>query len=262
LTGYINPMIFFGCLIFALLGLIFAGLMMIFKLKTEKHKLALAHDDVQTESDLLRLRLEIQQHALNTICNEIHDNIGQMLSGVHMRLVTLGYDQEQQDSAHLSELATYMGRSIRDLRNLGHASDSLAISKIGLVDAIEKEIAFASSIYDLHCIFTCENELPQLSRVQEALLFRIAQGMIDYMFGYCRGGQSVHVTLGYQRSLLLLKISDPRNDTAAAANLDHDLPQGIADRIKLVHGRLRITNQTKEGTTLTFICNLKYDQTK
>ncbi|RYZ48198.1 MAG: hypothetical protein EOP49_19240, partial [Sphingobacteriales bacterium] len=184
----------FGCLAVTVFTLSLAAWTIIARLRTEKHKIVVSHQSMQSESDLLRTRLEIQEHALNTIYHEIHENIGQMLSCVHMKLITLGFTTENKmESGKLSELATYMGRSIVDLRNLGHAFNGATLEKTGLVDAVEKEIVFASSVYNLQCIFTCEDELPVLTAVQDTVLFRIIQGMTGYMFSPCKGSAGVHL---------------------------------------------------------------------
>ena len=240
--------------------LILSAYIMISKLKTEKQKIVLAHNSIQSESDLLRTRLEIQEHALNTIYNEIHDNIGQMLSSVHMKLVTLGSSAGNKlESGKLSELAGYMGRSIAELRNLGHALNGSTLEKTGLIDAIEKEIAFASSVNHLSCIFTCEDELPELTNIQEIILFRIVQGMIAYMFGYCKESNHVKLQITYdERETLTVKISDKQTGVLSQADLRDSLPQSIGERIKLMKGIVFITNQTGAGTVLTFTCNLKH----
>lgn len=56
------------------------------------------------------------------------------------------------------------------------------IVKKGLMDAIEKELNFASVIYHLDCKFTCTVALPAHSSRQEILLFRIVQENVLPLF--------------------------------------------------------------------------------
>jgi len=250
-----------GCLALTVCSLCLAAWFIIARLRTEKHKIVLSHKSIQSESDLLRTRLEIQEHALNTIYHEIHENIGQMLSCVHMKLITLGFTTENKmESGKLSELATYMGRSIVDLRNLGHAFNGSALEKTGLIDAVEKEIVFASSVYNLQCIFTCEDELPELTAVQDTVLFRIIQGMTGYMFNLCKGSSSVHLRIACcQDGRFSVHISDSEPTLNLPTNLYNQLPESVSERIKLMKGNLFMTNQTTGGMQLTFTCNLNYD---
>lgn len=259
LAEYLTPVVFFGSILLVIATLLLTAAAIISKLRTEKHSIAHAYHAIQSESDLLRARLEIQEHALNTIYYEIHENIGQMLSGVHMKLVTMGFSTDNtQHSGHLSELATYMRRSIEDLRNLGHAVNGTAIEKTGLIDALEKEIVFASSVYDLQCIFTCEDELPELTNMQDTILFRIIQGMIGYMFGISRGSTGVMLNISYTRDTLDVSIANNDPGSMPQGSDIADLPQSIADRIKLLKGSIFMTNQTQKGTVLTFTCNLNH----
>ena len=208
---------------------------------------------------MLRTRIEIQDHALNIIYNEIHENIGQMLSSVHMRLLTISAGDDAGPAyQHLSDLAGYMGHSIRDLRNLGHALNGIDIDKTGLVDALEKEIIFASSVYNLQCIFTNRDELPQLGQTRDITLFRIMQGMIGYMFAHCRNSQSVWFQLQYDDDTLTASITDPYAANIDEIRLKKELPASILERIQLMRGEIAVTNLPEKGTVLFFTCKLNH----
>src|SRR6476661_1707108 len=81
---------------------------------------------------LLQTRLEIQESTFTQISEEIHDNIGQMLSLVRINLNRLSTDSSQQRIDETDEL---LGKAIVDLRNLSHTLNTNFMSEAGLVTA-------------------------------------------------------------------------------------------------------------------------------
>lgn len=253
---------FLGSIFLTFILLLAACIALLLKQKAKHNNLMLSNNIIRAERDLLHARLEIQDHALSVIYDQIHDNIGQMLTGIQMKLVTLGFDAgSKRNTGNLSMLASDMGRSIKDLRNLSHATDSLMIEKEGLLDAIEKEIHFSSSIYHLECIFTCAHELPEMSDRKEVLLFRLIQEMMIYMFSRTKGREMI-IRLEYIDDLFTASIAENNRRHAVSAQSadNNEALQHIKEKAMLLHGRLYITNQTG-GDVMTFISNLKDEPT-
>jgi signal transduction histidine kinase len=91
------------------------------------------------ERTLLKTQLEIQEQAFSYISQEIHDNIGQVLSLVRLNLNTLGNaPQMEQKVEQTDEL---LGKAIKDLRDLSHNLQNNRIHDIGIVESIRQLLA-------------------------------------------------------------------------------------------------------------------------
>lgn len=216
--------------------------------------------DGSYEKELLRSRLEVQEHALQHVSTEINDNIGQVLSGVQLKLASLsGSLSEQGEARTFSEVVSGMGKSIHDLRKLGQLIDPLMIQKIGLPDAIEKELALVALNYNLQCTFTFSEDLPSLNQEQDILLFRIVQESITNV---CRhaAATGINIHISYTAPVLSLMISDNGRgmDLKASLAKGSGLRQ-IEERIKLLNGGLDIITQEGDGTTLILTCKLQHE---
>jgi signal transduction histidine kinase len=261
LAENLTLIIFCGSLFIVVLLLLISVLFEINKQRKENENLILHNMNIQYESDILLSRIEVQEQALNTIFHELYDNIGQVLSGAHMNLLSLSRKiEDNEESKNISELASCMGKTIKDLRNLSHALSGSQIEKTGLVDAIEKEATFASSIYEQECIFTCGEELPELSHRQEMLLFRIVQESLFCIFHQTKATK-VDIRLGYDEDILTLTIAD--NGARSTPFLNHygTALQHIEERVKQLKGSLNIKNKTGEGTTMVLTCKPNHGQT-
>lgn len=262
MTEYLIPLVLFGTVLLIMFVFIIVSFMVIHKQKQERHRITVKEINTRYESELLRTRLEVQEQALNLISSEIHDNIGQVLTGVHMKLMTLpGRLQESPETSdELTEVASRMGKAIKDLRNLSHILNGTMIEKIGLLEAVNKELSFASSIYGLECNFTYADNIPDLSNEQDMLLFRIIQESITNIFKHAKA-TTVNIHIDYQNDLFTLYIADNgvgmdleqyQNSTDKGIGL-----QNIGERIKLLKGSLDIQSRPGEGTTLVLTCKLE-----
>jgi signal transduction histidine kinase len=216
--------------------------------------------EIDYKSEVLRTRLEVQEQALHHISSEIEENIGQVLSGAQMKLLALSGKLENREEAEpFAEVASRMEKSIKDLRNLSHLPDSTLIEKVGLIDALEKELTFVASIYKLECTFTYSKQIPNLSGEQDLLLFRIMQEAITNIYKHA-AATKVTIHIGYAGGILTLHIAD----NGKGLDLNHYKGKGfglqhIQDRIKLLKGNLKINTKPGEGTTLVLTCNLNHE---
>ncbi|HSB91550.1 MAG TPA: histidine kinase, partial [Flavitalea sp.] len=84
---------------------------------------------------LLQTQLEIQESTFTQISEEIHDNIGQMLSLVRINLNRLSSDSRQEKIDETDEL---LGKAIVDLRNLSHTLNTNFLLQAGLTSSLSK----------------------------------------------------------------------------------------------------------------------------
>jgi two-component system, NarL family, sensor kinase len=96
---------------------------------------------VAFEEELLKTQLEVQEQTLKTIADEIHDNIGQILSLTHLTLSAINIPekplQAEDKVASALNLVTSSIKELRQLASVLHAENILAT---GLEKAIKSEL--------------------------------------------------------------------------------------------------------------------------
>jgi two-component system NarL family sensor kinase len=262
-TEYLIPLILFGSLILIMFVFIIVIFLVIHKQRLERHKDDMREINSRFESELLRTRLEVQEQALNHISREIHDNIGQVLTGSHLKILTLTNPalDPLEVSRSLSEVSGRMGKAIQDLRNLSHTLNGDMIEKIGLIEAIEKELTFTRSLYNLKCTFECSGILPELSPEQDILLFRIVQESIMNILKHAKADE-LNINMKSEDGLFTLSIADNGIGIDLESYKQKGLGlQNIEERIKLLKGNLTIESNKGKGTTIILSCKLKDEQT-
>src|SRR5258706_9026809 len=101
-----------------LILMLMVAVVMLFRIYLKrKNKLLLEKErmSIQFEQTLLQSKLEIQEQTFHDISQELHDNIGQVLSLVSIHLNTLNAGQDGDKITLMDEL---LGKAITDLRNL------------------------------------------------------------------------------------------------------------------------------------------------
>src|SRR5215218_11500588 len=91
------------------------------------------------QQEILRTQLEIQEQTFKTISQEIHDNIGQMLSLAKMNLSKFEIDPHNSDEAVLSA-KNLVSHAVSSLRDLSKTLNTETIATIGLLKSIDLEL--------------------------------------------------------------------------------------------------------------------------
>lgn len=113
----ITNYVYAGTIVFILLALVFV----IFLFLSIKRRNRMLHEKENLEQkfqqELLRAQMEIQEQTFKTISQEIHDNIGQVLSLAKMNLSKFEIDREHSDEAVL-DAKQLVSKAVADLRDL------------------------------------------------------------------------------------------------------------------------------------------------
>jgi signal transduction histidine kinase len=147
-----------------------------------------------------------------------------------------------------------LGKSINDIHSLSHLLNGRQMKKIGLIEAIHKELKFVNSVYCMSCTFTYD-PLPDMGSDKNLLLFRIVQ---EAVYNSLRHGcaSELAIRIKYDEKGLLMKIKDNGrgfNPSGLGRNSGIGL-SNIRERIKLLGGTMRLESSPDLGTTLFLTC--------
>jgi signal transduction histidine kinase len=195
---------------------------------------------VRLENDARTLSAQLlraQEQERRAIARELHDDVGQMLSGLLL---------EAGNTGRVTELA---GRAIDSVRRLALALRPSMLDDLGLVAALEwqaREVGNRSGLQvEVHAL-EAAGELPEPQRI---CIFRVAQ---EALRNCSRHAKATHVRVALDRAAthVLLKVEDDGNGFQPARSKGLGL-LGMEERVAQLGGRLRIDSQPGRGTTVT-----------
>lgn len=242
----------FGTLFFIL----FAGFVILFiiqyKQKQVRHyteKLELEHI---YKSQILQTQLEVQEQSFRYFSEEIHDNVGQLLSLVKMQLYQIKNNStEPQIIADANNSTEILGKAITDLRNISHTLNNTFINSVKLAAAIEKELIYINSARSIKCTLYKSGDEYDLGDERELLIFRIVQESISNAIKHGRP-TAIDVYLSYEPGVFSVKIKDngegfdTENITSDGIGLNN-----MNIRAKMLNGKFNIQSIKDLGTFIT-----------
>ncbi len=115
------------------------AVMLIYRKRKVQHQKEIVTMNEQFHRELLQAQLEAQQHTMQYIGREIHDNVGQKLTLAFLNLQRLDLDNEKQRTM-IQTVASIINDSLTDLRDLSRSlAEPASLHTASLGELIEKE---------------------------------------------------------------------------------------------------------------------------
>ncbi len=207
--------------------------------------------EYEMEQALLQTQIEIQEQTLKTISQEIHDNIGQVLSLAKLNLNTLpnSGDSKIQDTKNL------VSKAINDLRNLSHSMHGDIITALGLQQSITNELNIIENTGQFATAFTVTGAVYKLNTQKEMVLFRIVQESLHNIVKHS-GAKNITVALQYLPHVFVLTISDDGKGFDLSPFNESENGQGIGirsmhNRASLIAASFNMSSTVGSGTSIT-----------
>lgn len=163
---------------------------------------------LQFEQELLKTQLEIQENTFQTISQELHDNIGQMLSVVKISLAVLPIEKAHDAYAPILNARQVLNKAIIDLSNLTKSLHTDRITEISLDEAIRFELEAVKRSGILTVEFELVGGPCDFEQQQKIFLFRIFQEILNNILKHSQA-KEVKVRMVCQGvNNFVLRISD------------------------------------------------------
>src|ERR1700693_6163892 len=140
----INPEILFTIVLGSILLIVLGTFIVVFLLQYQKRKFSHSQDILKLQDtfqqNILRAQLEIQEQTLKNISQEVHDNIGQVLSLAKLNLATTDISKPEALQQKIDDSKTLVAKAIQDLRDLSKSMNTDYITEMGFARAVEYEM--------------------------------------------------------------------------------------------------------------------------
>lgn len=178
-----------------------------FKSKETLHKFEKQSLQSQYQQELLHTQLEIQEQTLKTISQEIHDNIGQVLSLAKLNLNTIDITKQDELLEKIGGSKQLVSKAIQDLRDLSKSLNTDSITSIGLLRAIEYELEMIRKAGEHQALMEITGTVIRLEPQRELIVFRIIQEVLHNIIKHAEA-KNIKVQAGYTDNELELIVSD------------------------------------------------------
>ncbi|MFN4976133.1 MAG: ATP-binding protein [Bacteroidota bacterium] len=206
--------------------------------------------------ELYNNQQKVQEQTLNHVSQEIHDNVGQLLSLVRMQLNQVA-EKGGAENKLIIDAQDNIGRAMRDLRDMARGMSSDRIKLLGLFGSVEQEAQRIQRTGACEVNTHCEGSIQSLDHQREIILFRVIQESLQNVFKHAKASR-IDISFHYQPHLLKIQVIDngegfvpekkQKGSGLGLMNMQH--------RVQLAGGELSLETKEGEGTKVSILIPL------
>lgn len=217
-------------------------------------------------------RRQLQQKLIDAVWNqhrnfgqELHDSLGQELSGIRMMAETLQSKlsgRSYPESGAAAELTRFIQDAQEHARQLAKGLFPVDIFDEGLMAALEELSDITSARSDrLDCVFLYDRSIQVCGNELATHLFRIAQEAVNNAVKHS-GAERIEISIRQERQRLTLEVADDgtgiaENDTTARSGMGLEI---MRYRASAIGGNLTIGRNQPRGTKVRCTVELNPDK--
>ncbi|RXM43209.1 ATP-binding protein [Flavobacterium sp. YO64] len=202
--------------------------------------------------------VENQENEQNRIAKEIHDGIGQMLTGLKFSLESINLDDREKSEQKIEYLKKLSLDIIKGVRTATFNLMPPELSDHGIVSSLAKLTQELSKLTGKEILFYNKTDFNQrLDSLIEINIYRLTQEAINNAIKYAESSHII-VQLSHSETLLSIIIDDNgKGFDINAVDKKRNSESGMGllfmkERIQYINGRVFIKSIPGEGTRITF----------
>lgn len=210
--------------------------------------------DVTDRKRLEKEILEISSREQQRIGQDLHDGLGQHLTGITFLSKALERKLAAKaltaEAAEAAEIARLVMQALSQTRNLARGLFPVELERNGLASALQELAANVERLYHIWCRFNCDPAVQITNNVVATHVFRIVQEAIN---NSCKHGKARHVVVSLAREgeRVVLKIQDDGTGFPSDARGDGMGLRIMQYRTRRIGGTFDIRSGASGGTVVT-----------
>ncbi len=171
-----------------------------------KQQMELAETKISFERELRQVETEVSEHILGQFAQELHDNIGQLLTAMHIQIENQKLDHPQLVESFVPT-EIYLGEVTQQLRLLSRTLNNDYIGHIGLFAALQMEADRLGKLKRFQVHLSLPAEPSGLTKNQELMLFRIFQEIAQNVLRHSAAA-NLYITINNKNGAFQLTVLD------------------------------------------------------
>ena len=216
------------------------------------------NDKVNQQKTISSKIVENQENEQNRIAKEIHDGIGQMLTGLKFSLESINLDDKEKSKQKIEYLKKLSLDIIKGVRTATFNLMPPELSDHGIVSSLAKLTQELSKLTGKEILFYNKTDFGQrLDSLVEINIYRLTQEAINNALKYADSSHII-VQLSHSAAILSIIIDDNgKGFDLSSVEKKRNSESGMGllfmkERIQYINGRVFFSSTPGEGTRITF----------
>ncbi len=197
--------------------------------------------------------LHIQEEERRNLAHELHDELGQTITGIKAVAVAIGANEQQSTEelkANVGTILSYSDHMYAAAKNMIHQLRPTVLDELGLIKALQNMIDDWNSRQDeVFCHFEFSNLPHNLEEMTKITIYRIIQESLTNVLKYANASE-IQVLLDYltiDSEMITLSIED----NGVGAKMDNLVPGfgllGMKERVEILNGKIEFVTKPNQG---------------
>ena len=239
--------------------LVAVGIIVLF-LVYQKKQLQMFLQKQQLESEyrqeLLNTKLEVQEQTLNRVSQEIHDNIGQILSLVKLNINKALTEPDKISPSNLTSTKELVQKAIQDLRTISKTLNSGYLNKTPLAESLQQDLALVKQSGACDAQLHVEGTEQDLDAQKKLVVYRMTQELLNNALKHSQASL-IQVFITFTEKEMRLRVED--NGVGLGTKTKKVSGTGLGNlhvRAQIIGGKFSIADREGGGTQATLLLPL------
>jgi signal transduction histidine kinase len=241
-------------IIFCSLSVFIALFVILYQRKQLKYKRTTEQLKSDFNQQLLQSQLEIQEYSFNQIGQELHDNIGQLLTSTKMLLgvIEIGIEQNNIENAYATvKTATQtLSKAIQEVRLLSKSLNHDWLYQFDLLENLRLETERINVARNITVQLICEQQQLAIHSEAQLMLFRVVQEALQNAIRHANPKQICMRVLDNNDNFQLNIEDDGVGFDVAATKQDGLGLRNMQHRVQLLGGTVEWKTNAGAGTAV------------
>ncbi len=211
-------------------------------------------EEIEGRKRLEREILNISEREQRRIGRELHDSIGQQLTGIAFMTKVLEQKLSKKsldEAADVAEVAKLVNQATDQTRSLAKGLHPIDLDRESFMSALRELAASTARLFDISCTFDCDSPVPVADTEVAANLYRIAQEAVTNATRHGKA-KNVRIRLASCGDKSVLTVENDGRDFPEKTPESKGMGLHIMKhRVEMIDGALQIRKGVHGGTVLT-----------
>jgi two-component system sensor kinase FixL len=210
--------------------------------------------DISERRRLEKEILNVSEQERRRIGQDLHDGLGQMLTGIGLLSQDLARQLEEEEHKRaddMAEITEHIKEADQYARDLSHGLIPVDVEANGLTEALRRLVENAERLFDVQCEFREVETVLIHDNATATHLYRIAQEAVS---NATRHGEADHIKIMLASGDEQLRLQVRDNGVGFDDDATEDSGMGIHImnyRARIIGGTLEISSELEDGTVVT-----------
>ncbi|MDM8540108.1 histidine kinase [Desulfococcaceae bacterium HSG9] len=205
--------------------------------------------------ELTAMLFQSQEMERRRIARELHDEVGQALTGINFTLETIekvAVKEPDRIHAHILEIKNQINRTYQEMRRLSHHLHPAILSDLGLEPAMDAYLNHISKHSSLQIDFKMVGFRERVDLNIESVLYRLSQEALTNTLKHARATQfKLSIIKSYPNIIFLAQDNGIGFDSARFMGNTHTLGLlSMRERAAMLGGKFTLKTAKEEGVRI------------